>query len=255
MPVRDLRKIEEYIDRLRIKDRDSEDFKIFSSVLDTSVLKTLYRLSNKKIITAMGGVVSTGKEAHVFHAVGERGDVAVKIYRIETSEFHRMEDYIIGDPRFTRTKFTKRQLVYTWTRKEFKNLERAFKGGVSVPEPISYANNVLVMKFIGEDGVPAPTLKDISGELPGITDPEELFNELITQMERLYRIRLVHADLSEYNVLWFERPFIIDMGQAVHTEHPHSMSFLKRDVVNLIRFFSRYGVRADVEEVIERVVK
>jgi len=254
MPVRDPRKIEEYIDRLRIKDRDSDDFKIFSSVLDTSVLKTLYRLSNRKVITGMGGVVSTGKEAHVFHAVGERGEVAVKIYRIETSEFHRMEEYIIGDPRFTQVKFTRRQLIYTWTRKEFKNLERAYKAGVSVPEPISHANNVLVMKFIGEDGVPAPTLKDIANELPELTDPEELFHELISHVKMLYHVNLVHADLSEYNVLWYEMPYIIDMGQAVHVDHPYSMNFLRRDVGNLMRFFSRYGIEADMEEILEGVV-
>jgi RIO kinase 1 len=246
MPVKDLDRIEWYLNKLKIKNKDADDFKIFADVIDTSVLKTLYKLSNRKIITALGGVINAGKEANVFHALGESGEVAVKIYKIETSEFHNMEDYIAGDP--------KRQLIYTWAKKEFKNLERAFKAGVAVPEPIIFLNNVLIMQFIGVDGVPAPTLRDIGNALPELTDVDDLFNQIVKEVKKLLEIQLVHADLSEYNILWDERPVLIDMGQSVLLDHPNAMEFLRRDLKNIVRFFSKYGIKSDVNELLREVM-
>jgi serine/threonine-protein kinase RIO1 len=46
--------------------------------------------------------------------------------------------------------------------------------------------------------------------------------------------RLVHADLSEYNVLWLdERAWIIDVSQAVEVTHPLALPFLLRDCNNI----------------------
>jgi len=96
-----MKSIDMRIDEYRFKIKDSSDLKAESGVFDTPTLKTLYTLANKGIITAMGGVVSTGKEADVFHAIGENGrELAIKIYRINTSDFQKMQDYLIGDPRF-----------------------------------------------------------------------------------------------------------------------------------------------------------
>ena len=54
----------------------------------------------------------------------------------------------------------------------------------------------------------------------------------------------MHADLSEYNLLWHEaRVHVIDVSQAVEHDHPMSMDFLRRDCVNVNEFFSRRGVR------------
>ncbi|MCK4844964.1 MAG: hypothetical protein KAS95_04770, partial [Candidatus Heimdallarchaeota archaeon] len=55
---------------------------------------------------------------------------------------------------------------------------------------------------------------------------------------------LVHADLSEYNILYYnKKPIIIDVSQAVLLDHPQAAFFLYRDVSNINRYFSSLGVK------------
>jgi len=248
-----MRGIDKRIDAYRSKVKDSNDLKLESGVFDVPTLKTLYTMASKGIIKAMGGVISTGKEADVFHAIGE-GDreMAIKIYRIATSDFQSMEDYLIGDPRFANIRSTKKDIVFAWTRKEQRNLERAGEAGVKVPTPITSERNILVMEFIGKDGVSAPRLKDVKPE-----DPGKIYDIIADYMRRLYQeARLVHGDLSEYNILLYDgEPIIIDMGQAVMLEHPMSREFLSRDIKNVVRYFKKMGVECNEEDLNAQITK
>ncbi len=252
-------KVEEfdrYLDKLRIKEIGEEDRKIYAEVLDQRTLKTLYKLS-VKFIKAMGGVVSTGKEANVFYADGvfEEKEVpmAVKIYRIETSSFDKMDEYMFGDRRFEH-RISAKEKIYLWAEKEFRNLERAFGSGVRVPKPYAYLKNVLLMEFIGENEIPAPTLFELGRELIEL-DVENIFEEIVWDVKRLFhKAELVHADLSEYNIMFLEEPVIIDMAQAVLKDHPLALSYLRRDVRNVVRFFSKFGIRVTEEEIFEEIV-
>ena len=90
-----LRAIDKEIDRFRIRIKDSEDLKSVEGVFDTFTLKTLYHLANKGYIDALGGVISTGKEANIYHAFGcereqQEREIAIKVYRISTSNFRAM---------------------------------------------------------------------------------------------------------------------------------------------------------------------
>ena len=248
-----MRSIDKRIDEYHFKIKDSSDLKAESGVFDTPTLKTLYTLSSKGIITAMGGVVSTGKEADVFHAIGENGrELAIKIYRINTSDFQKMQDYLIGDPRFSNVRGTKKDIVFAWTKKEQRNLERAAEVGVRAPEPIISERNILIMEFIGKDGVSAPRLKDIRLE-----QPQQVYDVVAEYMHLLYqKARLVHGDLSEYNILLYEeKPVIIDMGQAVMLEHPMAREFLARDVKNVVRYFKKSGAKCSEEELSAFIMK
>ncbi|NIA11383.1 MAG: serine protein kinase RIO, partial [Nitrospiraceae bacterium] len=157
-----LKAIDQEIDQFRIRIKKSEDLKSVEGVFDTSTLKTLYYLSNKGYIDALGGVISTGKEANIFHALGCDREIAIKIYRISTSNFRAMQSYLIGDPRFKNIGNDKRSIVFTWTKKELRNLKKAHAAGVRVPEPYIARNNVLLMEFIGEDELPARQLRETS---------------------------------------------------------------------------------------------
>ncbi|KAK5275385.1 Serine/threonine-protein kinase rio1, partial [Cryomyces antarcticus] len=54
---------------------------------------------------------------------------------------------------------------------------------------------------------------------------------------------LVHADLSEYNILYHQRKlWIIDVSQSVEHDHPRSLEFLRMDIKNISDFFRRKGV-------------
>jgi RIO kinase 1 len=251
-----IKRIERDIDELRVRDKEADDFKVRDEVFDELTLKALYRLASTGLIQALGGPISTGKEANVFHAIGQGGrELAIKIYRIRTSDFKAMHDYIQGDYRFANVRKTKKDVVFAWTKKEFRNLTRARKARVRVPEPLKYRENVLVMQFIGRDGVACPLLKHAVENLENV---KELYDATIEFMKRLYQdAHLVHADLSEYNILVDDQaePVFIDMGQSVLVQHPRAQEFLQRDVGNVVKFFNEAGVRASAITVLREITK
>ncbi len=247
-----IRAIDRDIDKLRIRTKDSNDLKSLEGVFDTSTLKTLYHLAKKGYIEALGGVISTGKEANVYHARGRDREVAIKIYRVNASDFRAMQSYIIGDPRFKNVKHDKRSIVFTWTKKELRNLKKAHTAGVRVPEPFVSRNNVLLMEFIGNDEVPAQQLRVV----PLTPDQaQDVFDTTIDYIRKLYLENLVHADLSEFNILLKGSEVVfIDMGQSVTLDHPNAMKFLMRDIRNIIRFFRSRGVTADEDRVVDMIL-
>jgi len=234
--------------RMRLKDADQ--FKVLGSVFDDATYAAIYKLVQDGHVTALGGPISTGKEAHVFEAYGpEESDVAIKIYRINASNFRQMRDYLEGDPRLEELGGDKKSVVVAWTRKEFANLRRAIEAGVRVPEPIAVQRNVLVMELIGEEGDAAATLNDVE-----IENPETAFEVVREYMRRLYDAGLVHGDLSEYNVVVYEGELVvIDVGQAVTVHHPNADDFLERDCENVAAFFARQGVDVTADALYEHV--
>ncbi|MCK5403056.1 serine protein kinase RIO [Candidatus Bathyarchaeota archaeon] len=230
-------------DRLLNKDRTS-DRAVFEEVFDKSTLMTLYSLLNHGIVDKIFGVLKSGKESRIYRGVDSEGTViALKIYLTVAIEFKKMLPYIQGDPRFKRTKRSKRSLVYAWAQKEFKNLQRAYVAGIYVPKPIHVKKNVLIMEFIGEGNIPVPTLKDKPPK--NITTARRMYKEIIRNVKTLYhKAGLIHGDLSEYNIMNKEGvPIIFDMSQAVLVDHPKAEKFLLRDINNLNRFFKRTGVQ------------
>jgi RIO kinase 1 len=222
-------------------------------VFDQSTLMVIYHFLSKGVISEIHGVVSAGKEARVYWGKNkEDKELAVKIYLTASAEFRKgMLKYIEGDQRFKGVRRDTRSLIFTWAQKEFRNLEQATRARVRVPKPVAVRNNVLVMEFIGREGVSAPSMKEQSP-----SDPEKAYNLLLGYLERLYRkAELVHGDLSEYNIMmWRGRPVIFDMSQAVPTSHPMAEFLLRRDLENVNRFFNRLGVNVlSVEEAYGRV--
>ena len=248
-----LRKEKAYEIEQLMKEKRSEEYQVIEEVFDRSTLMTIYDLMNKGIIDEIHGVVQAGKEARIYWGKDRDGkELAIKIYLTTSAEFKKgMLPYIEGDPRFTHVRRDTRSLIYAWAQKEFKNLRRAREAGVRVPEPIAVEKNVLVMEFVGKNGVRAPLLKETA-----LKDPQRIFRLLLTYLRRLYRKGgLVHADLSEYNIMvWRGRPMIFDVAQAVLIEHPMADRFLRRDLENLHKYFKR--LESDVlpvEEMYKRV--
>jgi len=188
------------IDILRTRIKDSDELNVQEAVFDRRTLMDLYSLARKGVIDALGGPICTGKEANIFRAIAGEKELALKIYRISTSNFNAMQDYLHGDPRFGSVKGTKRAVVCAWTRKEFRNLTRAEEAGVAVPHPIAMKENILVMELVGEGDDVAPQLKYV--ELGG-EEAKRIYERIAEYISLLYnRARLVHADLSEFNILY-----------------------------------------------------
>ena len=215
-------------------------------------MKALSRLISHGHIDTLDHCLSTGKEANVFRATTPEGaHVAVKIYRVHTSTFRAHQDYIWGDPRFSQGNTNKREVVGIWATKEFKNLTRLLDAGCRVPTPFTVRENVLVMEFIGEDGLGAPMLKQVKLE-----DPEMRFKNLLNFIETAWQeANLVHGDLSEYNVLvHWEDTVVIDTAQSVVCDHPRAKELLERDVGNLVRYFKRYDIREDPDALVANIL-
>ena len=240
-------------DKMLVHDFSSERATV-EEVFDQATRMVIYELLNSGVLDEVNGVVNAGKEARVYWGKNKEGnDLAVKIYLTTSAEFRKgMFKYIEGDYRFKGIKHDTRSMIFAWAQKEFRNLEQAFRAKVRVPKPVAVKNNVLVMEFIGQDGVNAPSLKEQAPD-----DPEKVYGVLLTFLERLYRkADLVHGDLSEYNIMmWKGKPVIFDVAQAVPTSHPMAAFFLRRDLTNVSRFFSRLGIKVpSVEEAYKRVV-
>ena len=251
------REIEAVLGLRERKEKDSELYKIANEVFDRTTRETIAYLHRRGKIGELYGVISTGKEANVFAGVDAEGNrIAVKIYRTYTTEFRRIWEYLAADPRIGYLPKDMRKLIFVWTRREFKNLQRAIKYAVRVPEPVIFRNNVLVMEFIGDE-LPAPRLKDVERELER-SDFEELYDFTLGVIERLWkRGDMVHGDLSEYNILLHDGPVVIDWSQATVKRNRMSVELLKRDLRNVINYFGRKGVDVDdydekLRELLER---
>ncbi len=238
---------------------DKSDRATSEQVLDPRTRMILLQMINRNIVSEVNGCISTGKEANVYHALfnpqEDNSDAAsvplhraVKVYKTSILVFKDRDRYVTGEYRFRQgyNKGNNRAMVKVWAEKEMRNLKRIYAAGIPCPEPLYLRLHVLVMGFLGDrKGIAAPRLKDV--ELEG-ADVEarwrDLYVQLLGYMRILYQTcRLVHADLSEYNLLYHEdRLWIIDVSQSVEHDHPRSLEFLRMDIKNVSEYFRRKGV-------------
>jgi RIO kinase 1 len=239
-----LDRFDQRLEEMGIRIKDADQFKVREDVFDDITLLALYKLVHKKWISVIGGSISTGKEANVFYGERDGAGIAVKIYRIRTANFTTMSSYVTGDRRFSHVKKAKKELIFAWTRKEFSNLVRARDAGIAVPEPLVWDRNILIMTFIGEGEIAYPQLRNVI-----MDNPADIYDQILKVINVLYnKAELVHADLSEFNILYGDQPYIIDMGQSVTRDHPRALPFLMRDIRNINRFFkNRCDVRDDID--------
>ena len=113
-----------------------------------------------------------------------------------------------------------------------------------------------VMSFIGLDGMAAPQLKEVPSSLYSAEKWKGYYISTLAICHALYhKCKLVHGDLSEYNLLLHEdKVFVIDFGQAVDISHPSHLDFLGRDIRTLSAFFRRKDVSVIDPEVALQLV-
>ncbi|XP_003219720.1 serine/threonine-protein kinase RIO3 [Anolis carolinensis] len=220
--------------------------------VDPKTRLLLYKMVNSGMLENITGCISTGKESVVFHAHGGSlgedappvpSECAIKVFKTTLNEFKNRDKYIKDDYRFIDrfSKLNPRKIIRMWAEKEMHNLTRMQKAGIPCPKVVSLKKHVLVMSFIGQDQVPAPKLKEVklSSE-----DMKKAYYQVLNMMQKLYKeCNLIHADLSEYNMLWHGgQVWLIDVSQSVEPTHPHGLEFLFRDCRNVSQFFQKCGV-------------
>lgn len=233
--------------------------------VDAATRLLLYKLINNQILQQINGIISTGKEAVILHAnsdssytgTNEHGhgngvlmapellpkECAIKVFKTTLNEFKQRDRYIKDDYRF-KDRFSKqnnRVIINMWAEKEMHNLMRMQAIGLNVPDVVVLKKHVLVMRFIGDNHNAAPKLKDARLTAAELSCAYE---EIVAAMHKMYNVaKLVHADLSEYNILWYEdKCWFIDVAQSVEPEHPSALEFLMRDCGNIVQFFKKRGL-------------
>lgn len=232
----------------RVEDRRKErqQRKLVDEFFDHATLLAIGRLINQGQFQSVDYPISTGKEGGVFRASATGGFRAVKIYRIGNTIFRHVPPYVIEWlRREVGAMGNTSRMIFAWTRREHTVLTQLRAAEVRVPEPFACFRNVLVMEFIGEEGLPAPPMQEVV-----LQDPDAVYIDLTAQLHRMVgTAHLVHGDLSPYNVLVLEdRPVIIDVAQAISTEHPQARELLQRDAANFARYFRRLGVDTSPKE-------
>jgi RIO kinase 2 len=197
------------------------------------------------IIEAFGKPLGVGKEADVYDALNPKGErIAVKFHRLGRISFRqtiRKRGYTTEHANWL---FQSRLAA----EKEFEALKILFPHGIAVPKPISQNRHVLVMGMI--EGAELAQFREIP-------KPEKVLKEILKNIRKAYlRASVVHADLSEYNVILKPNMhiLIIDWPQYVKKEHPNAQQLLTRDVKNILECFRRkHFVKVKLREALEYV--
>ncbi len=229
---------------------NKEKFKTYKDVFDEKTLRVLFKLESDGYFEELGGPVSIGKEGNVFTAKKKDGTyVIIKIYRINTADFKKMYNYISSDARFEGLSNQRRKVIFAWAQREYRNLLLAKEAGVVVPTPYVVKDNVLIMELVGEKNNAAPRLKDSKPK-----NVNTFYKNLLKNLHLLYKCGLVHGDLSEFNILNFnDKPYIIDLSHGTKLDNSLSTSLLERDINNLIRYFTKHGLKINFDEVMNYV--
>jgi RIO kinase 1 len=230
------------------------------------ILNYLGPFYDKKQITDVLRKVKGGKEATVYCCAGGPAVgldlVAAKVYRprqfrnLRNDALYRQGREILG-PRGQALRDRRALLAVrmgtrkgkemehtSWLAHEYATLQVLHAAGVRVPRALAFANNTILMEYVGDLKTPAPTLHSVTLAAKAA---RPLFDALLNDVEVMLSCGRVHADLSAFNVLYAGGDYrIIDFPQAVDAAvHPSAYLLFERDVTRLCQYFSRYGVSAN----------
>jgi RIO kinase 1 len=116
--------------------------------------------------------------------------------------------------------------------------------GANVPRPLTRSSNVILMEFLGDEEQAAPHLQAVRLQA---SEVRPLYGRIIQNVELFLSHNLIHADLSPYNILYWNGAItLIDVPQAVDARfNPEAYTLLGRDLQNVCAYFARYGVQSD----------
>lgn len=205
--------------------------------LDIYVLKIL---SNRNIITAIGPQIGIGKEAEVYLAHDSlEQDRIIKMFRLGRSSFKQ-----IKRKRDVNTGTNSWLLLNIETaKKEYDILTYLKDSSTSFPSPLYRSFHCIVME---------PIYGSRLSDIENLDYPELVLEKIISNMTIAYRKGYINGDLNEYNILVNDdNIFILDWPQAVRVDTTNADVLLKRDVNNIIKFFSRkFEIEGDIHNII-----
>lgn len=233
------------------------------------LLDSLNEIAGQQLISDVLRKVKAGKEASIYQCrSGSSIDaslVAAKVYRPRTLR-NLKNDAIYRSGRtdldedgtalfreadvnaiLKRTKYGEELRHTSWIAYEFKTLEKLFEAGADVPKPFAMLKNSIMMEYIGQEGMPAPTLNTVSLDRE---EARQLFNRVVLNLNLLLENERIHGDLSAYNILYWDGDItLIDFPQVVNPEaNPSAWMIFQRDVTRVCQYFHAQGVRVNARK-------
>jgi RIO kinase 1 len=209
-------------------------------------------------------IVKGGKEANVYRCLGGPAGpelVAAKVYRprqfrnLSNDAMYREGREVLGADGKVVKKNAHRvmraigkktafgvQVAHTsWLMYEFNTLKSLHASGAAVPEPIAVAENAILMGYVGDKHIAAPTLQEVSLDYP---IARRLFDTVIHNIETMLSAGWIHGDLSAYNILYWEGEItVIDFPQVTNAVGNSNARFiLTRDVQRVCDYFTQQGL-------------
>jgi len=188
----------------------------------------LNTFAERDTISGLGAPLGVGKESDVYEARSHR-PVALKYHREEIANFRAVdkERSYTADREHVSSLYTARQAA----EREYETLSDLYPE-VSVPRPIDQNRHAIIMEKMA--GVELADAQFADNEV------RPMLNAILAELAAAYEVGYVHADISEYNIFVdASGPTIFDWPQSVPTDHPNAEEYLRRDVTNLVGYFTR----------------
>jgi len=235
------------------------------------LIESLASLYDQQFITDVLAQVKGGKEASVYRCAAHESTgvdlLAAKVYRprmfrqLRNDKMYRQgRDVIIGDgTRLNESDFREMRAIAkgtgfgkkiqhtSWLMHEYKTLEQLYQAGAAVPRPWAIGDNVVLMDYIGDATMAAPTLNTIRLDQD---EAHRLFSEVLRNIELMLQHNLIHGDLSAYNILYWDGAItLIDFPQVTDLHaNPDAVFILRRDVTRICEYFASQGVRCAAQD-------
>jgi RIO kinase 2 len=201
----------------------------------------LHALTKRGTVSALGSLIGEGKESVVHEALG-LCPVAIKFHRVGLRSFSSAR---------TKREYMPEEGHCPWIFASSRSAEREFAAltalhpKVSVPVPVGRNRHAVVMSLVA-----GPNLNRCTVE-----DPAGMLGEILKNIRSAYHAGIIHADLSEFNVMVENgRCIIIDWPQWVEADHPNADQIVRRDVENILAYFLRkYQVTYQLEDAVQCV--
>jgi RIO kinase 1 len=233
------------------------------------LLDSLNEIAGQQLISDVLRKVKAGKEASVYlcrsGASIDARLLAAKVYRprtlrnLKNDSIYRTGRTDLGEDGsvlyreadvnaiIKRTKYGEELRHTSWIAYEFTTLEKLYAAGADVPKPYAMFKNSILMEYIGDAGMPAPTLNSVTLDRD---EARELFDRLILNLNLLLQNERIHGDLSAYNILYWDGDItLIDFPQVVSPEsNPMAWTIFQRDVTRVCQYFQAQGVKVNARK-------
>jgi RIO kinase 1 len=231
------------------------------------LLGSLFEIAEHQWISDVLRKVKGGKEASVYlcksgAAIPKADFVATKVYRPRMlrnlrndglyrqgrSDLDAEGCVVINDGMLhamqKKTEYGRELLHQSWIAYEFTAMEELHAAGADVPEPYTMANNAILMEFIGDLGMSAPALSEVSLEH---SEAKTLFERVLHNLDIMLKHERIHGDLSAYNILYWDGGItLIDFPQVISPKvNRHAFAIFERDVKRICDYFIQQGVKSD----------